>query len=131
LGVSRDRGGLVAQAINEPRHWDEIDRGSNGHRQQPGGCHLPPGIPRTHHDPLSVARGSEPVDALGWRETGRSPRNRDYDTSQLARNKKLIAARSRPGNRVVGDRPGHPAATRSDAFLERIGNARAPESPDG
>jgi len=109
---------LVAQAINEPRHWDEIDRGSNGHRQQPGGCHLPPGIPSTHHYPLIGRAGQRACCALGWPETGRSPRDADYGTSRFARNRKLIAARSRPGNRMVADRPGHPAATRSDAFPE-------------
>ena len=110
FGVSRDLS--RADDVNEPRYRDEIDHRSNDHRKQPGGCYLPPS---THHSPLSVARGSEPVGALGRRKTGRSPRGRHYATSQFARNKKVIL-------------PDHvPVTTRSGALHLRPkrGNAGA------
>jgi hypothetical protein len=87
FGVSRDLCG--AHDIDEPRHWNEVDHRSNGYCQQPGTRYLPAWIPSAHHSPLSVARGSEPVGAIGRRKTGRSPRARHYATSHLARNKKL------------------------------------------
>jgi len=65
FGVSRDLS--RADDVNEPRYRDEIDHRSNDHRKQPGGCYLPPS---THHSPLSVARGSEPVGPLVGEKQG-------------------------------------------------------------
>ena len=76
-------------------------------------CH--PGYQALITTPCRSRGAASPWTLLVGEKQGGSPRNRDYDTSQFARNKKLIAARSRPGNRVVTNRPGHPAAMRSDA----------------
>jgi hypothetical protein len=71
IGV-RDRSGVVAQAINEPRHRDEVDHAGNGYRQQPGDRHLPAWIPTNHHSPLyaSVARAQQTCKAIGGEKQG-------------------------------------------------------------
>jgi len=52
----RDRSRVVAKAIDEPRHRDEVDHASNSYRQQPGDRHLPAWIPTSHHSPLYPIR---------------------------------------------------------------------------
>ena len=51
--VGRDCSGVVAQAIDEPCHWNEVDHGSNGYRQQPGDRHLPARMPASRSLPCT------------------------------------------------------------------------------
>ena len=47
----RERSGVIAQAIDEPRHGDKVDRAGDGHNYQPGDGHLPPWIPNQSSSP--------------------------------------------------------------------------------
>ena len=99
FGVGRDL--CRAHDINEPFHRDEVNRGGDGHGQQPGGRYLPAWIPRTHHYPL-VGRAGQRACRPDWSAKNRGAhRARHYGTSQFARNKKLIAAQSRRGHRTL------------------------------
>jgi hypothetical protein len=89
LFSGRDRSGLVAQAINEPRHRNEIDQAGDGRRQQPSsGYQLVITPPCTHG-----ARGHK--QSCQGRKIGRSLHSRHYGVTLKVRNKQIVAVIAR------------------------------------
>jgi hypothetical protein len=57
----RERSGVIAQAIDEPRHGDKVDHAGDRHRYQPGDGHLPAWIPTSHHSPPARIERGKPL----------------------------------------------------------------------